>query len=166
MRPHTFIYYFADDDDDAARPRGIIDLEYYTEVAVVNMCHPDGAPDGRALRLHAPTMPMRDFFFKVSSVSSVSNMLDMTPPPSTARALTTRVSCDTTVAEEETAPLTRHTISLPSPHHAPLATSYRCRRRVRAAASHALRRAANLVACCARRTSVLVRGESSRRTTI
>ena len=80
VRPHTFIYYFADDDDDAARPRGIIDLEYYTEVAVVNMCHPDGAPDGRALRLHAPTMPMRDFFFKVSSVSSVSNMLEHDTP--------------------------------------------------------------------------------------
>ena len=77
VRPHTFIYYFADDDDESSRPRGIIDLEYYTEVTVVSMrASADGAPDGRALRLHAPSMPMRDFFFKFASESAMHDWAD------------------------------------------------------------------------------------------
>mmetsp|Transcript_30104 Transcript_30104/g.93118 ORF Transcript_30104/g.93118 Transcript_30104/m.93118 type:complete len:207 (-) Transcript_30104:1020-1640(-) len=55
--PQTLLYYF--DGECSEQPRGIIDLEYYTEVEVVAR---------RTIRLSTPPdIPLRSFFFRADS---------------------------------------------------------------------------------------------------
>mmetsp|Transcript_9333 Transcript_9333/g.28202 ORF Transcript_9333/g.28202 Transcript_9333/m.28202 type:complete len:390 (+) Transcript_9333:340-1509(+) len=55
--PQTLLYYF--DGERSEQPRGIIDLEYYTEVEVVAR---------RTIRLSTPPdIPLRSFFFRAES---------------------------------------------------------------------------------------------------
>jgi len=66
--PHSLLYYFEDEDADA--PRGIIDLEYYTDISaqpnnVVRLGAPSDAPGGQ----------QRTFYFQAESEEEMNSWM-------------------------------------------------------------------------------------------
>lgn len=64
--PHLFLYYY--DMDKSEKPRGIIDLYYYTKMTKVGS-------EGNVLKLEGQSSAIREFFFQFNDASAMNDWM-------------------------------------------------------------------------------------------